>query len=51
MPSANPSVVTDEASFVALNNVYESIYRLDKDNKLQPARAAEKAEVSEAGLT
>jgi oligopeptide transport system substrate-binding protein len=51
MPSADPSVATDEVSFVALNNVYEGIYRLDKDSKPQPAGAAEKAEVSEDGLT
>lgn len=51
MPSADPSLATDEVSFVALNNVYEGIYRLDKDNKPQPAGAAEKAEVSEDGLT
>ncbi|MTD41888.1 peptide ABC transporter substrate-binding protein [Erwinia sp. CPCC 100877] len=51
MPSADPSLATDEVSFVALNNVYEGIYRLDKDNKPQPAGAAEKAEVSDDGLT
>lgn len=51
MPSADPSLATDEVSFVALNNVYEGIYRLDKDSKPQPAGAAEKAEVSEDGLT
>lgn len=51
MPSADPSLATDEVSFVALNNVYEGIYRLDKDSKPQPAGASEMAEVSEDGLT
>lgn len=51
IPSADPSLATDEVSFVALNNVYEGIYRLDKDSKPQPAGASEKAEVSEDGLT
>ena len=51
MPSADLSLGTDTISFTALNNAYEGIYRLDKDNKVQPAGAAEKAEVSEDGLT
>lgn len=51
MPTADLSLATDRISFIALNNVYEGIYRLDKDNKVQPAGAAEKAEVSEDGLT
>ena len=51
MPSADPSLATDEVSLTALNNVYEGIYRLDKDNQPQPAGAAEAAEVSEDGLT
>ena len=42
MPSADPSLATDEVSFTTLNNVYEGIYRLDKDNKPAPAGAAEK---------
>ena len=50
MPSADPSLATDEVSFVALNNVYEGIYRLDKENKPQPAGAIEKATISEDGL-
>ena len=37
MPSADPSLATDEVSFTTLNNVYEGIYRLDKDNKPAPA--------------
>ena len=51
MPTADLSLATDRISFIALNNVYEGIYRLDKDNKVQPAGAAEKAEISEDGLT
>lgn len=50
MPSADPSLATDEVSFVALNNIYEGIYRLDKENKPQPAGAVEKATVSDDGL-
>lgn len=42
MPTADLSVATDTISFTALNNVYEGIYRLDKDNKPQPAGASEK---------
>lgn len=51
MPSADLSVATDTISFTALNNIYEGIYRLDKDSKPIPAGAAEEAEVSEDGLT
>ena len=43
MPSADLSLGTDTISFTALNNAYEGIYRLDKDNKVQPAGAAEKS--------
>src|SRR5699024_3227552 len=51
MPTADLSQATDQVSFNALNNVYEGIYRLDKDSKPQPAGAAEKAEVSKDGKT
>lgn len=51
MPSADLSMATDTISFTALNNVDEGLYRLDKDNKPQPAGAAEEAKVSEDGLT
>ncbi|EMF0070274.1 peptide ABC transporter substrate-binding protein [Enterococcus hirae] len=51
MPTADLSLATDTISFTALNNVYEGIYRLDKDSKPQPAGASELAEVSENGLT
>ncbi|MGM0138180.1 oligopeptide ABC transporter, binding protein [Enterococcus sp. DIV0755b] len=50
MPSADLSLATDTISFTALNNVYEGIYRLDKDSKPIPAGAAEMATVSEDGL-
>lgn len=51
MPSADISLATDEVSFSALNNVYEGLYRLDKDNKPVPAGASEEAKVSDDGLT
>lgn len=51
MPSADLSLATDTISFSALNNVYEGLYRLDKESKPQPAGAAEAATVSEDGLT
>lgn len=51
MPTADLSKATDTISFSALNNVYEGIYRLDKNSKPQPAGAAEKAKVSDDGLT
>ena len=51
MPSADLSLATDEVSFSALNNCYEGLYRLDKDNKPIPAGAAEMAKVSDDGLT
>ena len=51
MPTADLSLATDTISFTALNNVYEGIYRLDKDSKPQPAGATKLADVSEDGLT
>lgn len=51
MPSDDLSLATDTISFSALNNVYEGLYRLDKDNNPEPAGAAEKATVSDDGLT
>ncbi len=51
MPTADLSLATDTISFTALNNVYEGIYRLDKDSKPQPAGASELADVSDDGLT
>ncbi|HCM90534.1 MULTISPECIES: peptide ABC transporter substrate-binding protein [Vagococcus] len=51
MPSADLSLNTDVIGSVALNNVYEGIYRISKDQKPEPAGATEKAEVSEDGLT
>ncbi|MFD2306704.1 peptide ABC transporter substrate-binding protein [Enterococcus termitis] len=51
MPSADLSVATDVISFTALNNVYEGIYRLNLDNKPEPAGASEEAEVSDDGIT
>lgn len=50
MPTADLSIATDTISFSALNNMYEGLYRLDAENKPQPAGAAELAEVSDDGL-
>jgi len=50
MPSADLSLATDVISFTALNNVYEGLYRLDAENKTQPAGAADLAKVSKDGL-
>ena len=50
MPSADLSVATDIISFTALNNMYEGLYRVDEENKPQPAGANDFAEVSEDGL-
>ncbi|KRN04653.1 peptide ABC transporter substrate-binding protein [Holzapfeliella floricola] len=51
MPTADLSVASDTVSFTALNNVYEGLYRQDKNNELVLAGASEKPEVSEDGLT
>ncbi|MEJ6347669.1 peptide ABC transporter substrate-binding protein [Holzapfeliella sp. He02] len=51
MPTADLSLATDTVSFTALNNVYEGLYRQDKDNNLELAGASEKPQVSEDGLT
>ena len=42
MPSADPSLATDEVSFTTLNNVYEGIYRLDKEQQTPPLVQPEK---------
>lgn len=49
--TADLSKSSDVISGTALNNVYEGLYRLDLENKPQPAGAAEFAEVSKDGLT
>lgn len=51
IPSADASLASDEISYGAINACYEGLYRVDKDQKLQPAGAAEMAEVSDDGLT
>ena len=51
MPSADLSLNTDVIGSVALNNVYEGIYRLGESQEPEPAGATEKAEISEDGLT
>ena len=50
MPSADLSLNTDVIGSVALNNVYEGIYRLGESQEPEPAGATEKAEISEDGL-
>lgn len=44
------SLVSDTISSTVINNVYEGLYRQDKDNQLIPAGASQKAEVSADGL-
>ena len=51
IPSADLSTATDTISFSALNNVYEGLYRLDKDNKPTAAGAVEVVKPSDDGLT
>ena len=51
MPTADLSLNTDVIGAVALNNVYEGLYRINADQKPEPAGAAEMAEISEDGLT
>lgn len=51
MPTVDLSLATDDVSFIALNNIYEGLYRLDQENMPQPAGAAEKATISQDGLT
>lgn len=47
----DPPLAIDSNSAVALNNVYEGLYRLDVSNQPVPAGAAALPEVSEDGLT
>lgn len=50
IPDLNQTKSTDGTSFTILNNVLEGLYRLDKDNKPQPAMA-ESVDISEDALT
>ncbi|KUO73905.1 MAG: ABC transporter substrate-binding protein [Clostridia bacterium BRH_c25] len=50
IPDLNQTTTTDTISFTILNNVAEGLYRLDEENKPQPAMA-KGVEVSEDGLT
>lgn len=50
MPTADSALSSDGISSVALNNVYEGIYRVNANQELEPAGAKEKAEISEDGL-
>ncbi|PWD50731.1 peptide ABC transporter substrate-binding protein [Serinibacter arcticus] len=47
----DPPFAIDSNSAVAINNVYEGLYRLDEANQPVPAGAADLPEVSEDGLT
>lgn len=49
--SLDSARATDKVSFGALNQIYEGFYRMNADNKPEPAGAKELAEVSEDGLT
>ncbi|MEJ6347671.1 peptide ABC transporter substrate-binding protein [Holzapfeliella sp. He02] len=51
LPTADLSLATDTVSYTVLNNVYEGLYRQDKDNNLILAGAKEKGTVSEDSLT
>ncbi|WP_353949254.1 peptide ABC transporter substrate-binding protein [Sporolactobacillus sp. Y61] len=50
IPDLNQTTSTDGTSFSILNNVLEGLYRLDKNNKPQPAMA-ESVDISEDKLT
>ncbi|HYE82205.1 MAG TPA: peptide ABC transporter substrate-binding protein [Clostridia bacterium] len=50
IPDLNQTTTTDTISFTILNNVEEGLFRLDGQNKPQPAMA-KGVEVSEDGLT
>ncbi|HCM90523.1 MULTISPECIES: peptide ABC transporter substrate-binding protein [Vagococcus] len=49
--SIDPAKATDKVSFGVLNQIYEGFYRMDKDNRPEPAGAKELAKVSDDGLT
>lgn len=49
--SIDTSTATDKLSFTVLNQLYEGFYRIDENNQIIPAGAAELAEKSEDGLT
>jgi len=48
LPSMDSALATDAASFRVMNNVFEGLYRLDKDNNPTPGMA-ESYEVSQDG--
>ncbi|MCV3324092.1 peptide ABC transporter substrate-binding protein [Pediococcus ethanolidurans] len=50
LPSIDPSLATDEISFNLLNNTNEGLYRLGKNNKIEPGMAT-KTTVSKDGKT
>lgn len=50
MPSADISLATDTVSFEMMSACFEGLYRVNADQELEPAGAAEMAEVSDDGL-
>jgi oligopeptide transport system substrate-binding protein len=50
IPDMNPSTTTDLNSFILLNNVMEGLYRIDENEKPQPA-LAEGVDISDDDLT
>src|SRR5699024_747095 len=50
IPTMDTTKATDAVSFNVMNNVYEGLYRLGKDDKLEPG-IAEKYDKSEDGKT
>ncbi|WP_409294739.1 peptide ABC transporter substrate-binding protein [Peribacillus sp. SCS-26] len=51
IPSMDSTLATDSVSFNVMNNVYEGLYRLDKENQPALGMAAEEPKVSEDGKT
>ena len=50
IPDLNQTTTTDTISFTILNNIEEGLFRLDEENKPQPAMA-ESVKLSDDGLT
>ncbi|WP_214762826.1 peptide ABC transporter substrate-binding protein [Exiguobacterium sp. s146] len=50
LPQLDPTLTTDSTSIIVTNNVFEGLYRLDKNNQPVPG-IAEDVEISEDGLT
>jgi oligopeptide transport system substrate-binding protein len=50
-PTLDPSTTTANAAFTIMNAITEGLYRIDKDNKVQPAMASALPEISKDGKT